>query len=47
MAQVPAAPVPVRRVFDCCAVKQVRGWAGSTVLVTTVHEPQCPVWSAR
>ncbi|MFJ9112598.1 ISAs1 family transposase [Streptomyces sp. NPDC102283] len=45
--QASAAPVPAQRVFDCCAVKKVRGWAGSTVIITTIHEQQCPIWAAR
>ncbi|WP_329156470.1 hypothetical protein OIU91_43300 (plasmid) [Streptomyces sp. NBC_01456] len=41
-------PVQVwERDYDCCAVERVRGWLGETVLVTTVHQEQCPVWSRR
>ncbi|GLW19883.1 hypothetical protein Stsp01_66260 [Streptomyces sp. NBRC 13847] len=44
------AVTPVRvweRTYGCCAVERVRGWLGETVIVTVVHQEQCPVWSRR
>jgi len=44
------APDRVRaweREYDCCVVERVWGWLGGTVVVTTVHRAECPVWSAR
>ncbi|GLW18594.1 hypothetical protein Stsp01_53370 [Streptomyces sp. NBRC 13847] len=41
-------PARVRqRAYDCCGVERVRGWLGGTVVVTTVHQEHCPVWSRR
>ncbi|XIG72918.1 hypothetical protein C1N81_05470 (plasmid) [Streptomyces sp. SGAir0957] len=39
----PALPRP----HTCCTVEQVHGFFGSTVVVTTLHAGDCPVWSAR
>ncbi|GGN43295.1 hypothetical protein GCM10012285_24580 [Streptomyces kronopolitis] len=45
-----AAVTPLRvaeRTYDCCEAERVRGWMGGTVLLTTVHQECCPVWSSR
>ncbi|MFF3159423.1 hypothetical protein [Streptomyces sp. NPDC057910] len=42
------APVPAwEQEHDCCTVEQVHGWFGGTRVITTVHEAECPAWSAR
>ncbi|MFZ3467462.1 hypothetical protein ACODT3_43990 [Streptomyces sp. 4.24] len=52
LPELPEQREPVRvplgeRTYDCCAVERVHGWLGGTAVVTTVHAPGCPVWSAR